>query len=194
MGKKHMNLEWTDKGIEFYDQGKFDEALKCFEKAIEIDPHNAGTWRNKGHVLVGLEKYDEAAEAFDEAIKLNPENANIWYDKALALETQGKRDEAILAYGKALELNPAMPKPAALMDVSRFKSVSEWFEAARAEGLRFPLAMPQGLGAGMNELKLSFPETFNLFVQKRIIVPIGNSYIYVLREHEALNTEIGQKN
>ena len=95
---------------------------------------------------------------------------------------QRKRNEAIPAYSKALEINPGMPKPAALMDISRFNSVSEWFNSARAEGLTFPLSMPHDLEMGMKELKLSFPEIFNLFLRKGIIVPIGSSYIYILKE------------
>lgn len=175
-----MNLE-IDKGIKFYEQGKYDEALKCFEKAIDLNPYHADAWCNRGFALVELKKYDEAAEAFDKAIELAPKNADLYYNKGLALETQGKRDDAILAYRKAIELNPAMPKPAALMDISRFNSVSEWFKAARAEGLTFPLAMPQGLEVAMKKLKLPFPETFDLFVQKGIIIPAGNSYIYFLK-------------
>ena len=179
-----MSQEWIDKGIELYKQGKFEEAVKAFDKAIEIDPQNAGAWRNKGLALVELEKYDEAVEAFDKAIGLNPENANLWYHKGLALEMQRKRNEAIPAYSKALEINPGMPKPAALMDISRFNSVSEWFNSARAEGLTFPLSMPHGLEMGMKELKLSFPETFNLFVQRGIIVPLGSTFIYVMKSND----------
>lgn len=145
-----MNREWIDKGIKFYEQGKSEEAVKAFDRAIEI----------------------------------NPQQADAWMIKGIALEDLGKRDEAILAYRKAIEINPAMPKPAALMDISGFNSVSEWFKAVKAEGLTFPLAMPHGLEMAMKELKLSFPETFNLLAQRGIILPLGYTFIYVMKSND----------
>ena len=73
------------------------------------------------------------------------------------------------------------------MDVSGFESVSEWFAAARAAGLIFPLSMPHGLEVGMKELGLSFPETFDLFVKIGVIITAGNSFIYNLKGHKAFS-------
>jgi len=33
--------EWNDKGLSLYEQGKYDEAIAAFDKAIEIDPKHA---------------------------------------------------------------------------------------------------------------------------------------------------------
>ena len=40
---------WLIKGRALTKLGKFDEALKAFEKAIEIDPKYALAWNNKGN-------------------------------------------------------------------------------------------------------------------------------------------------
>ena len=30
--------EWNNEGIAFFENGQYKEALKCYDKALEIDP------------------------------------------------------------------------------------------------------------------------------------------------------------
>ena len=64
---------------------KSDEAIKPFDKAIEINPQDSKAWNNKGLDLRKLGKYDEAIKAYDKAIENNPQNSMAWYKKRLAL-------------------------------------------------------------------------------------------------------------
>ena len=59
-------------GFALSQQGKYDEALRTFDKAIEIDPQNADAWYLKGMVLDDMGKHDEATQAYDEAIRIDP--------------------------------------------------------------------------------------------------------------------------
>ena len=52
--------EWFDKGVNLSNQSKYDEAMKAFDKAIELNPQYAEAWVGKGFLLYGLRKYDEA--------------------------------------------------------------------------------------------------------------------------------------
>jgi Flp pilus assembly protein TadD len=45
-------------------QGKYDEAIKAFDKAIEINPQDAGPWFDKGVTLQKLGHNTEADAAF----------------------------------------------------------------------------------------------------------------------------------
>jgi len=86
--------------------GNADDALKAFDKAIELNPQNSTTWKDKGVALSILKKYDEAIKALDKAIEINPHDLYAWGNKWLALGQLGKSDEAMKAYDKALEIDP----------------------------------------------------------------------------------------
>ena len=38
---------WIEKGARFGNGGLFEEALRCFNKALELDPKDADAWYNK---------------------------------------------------------------------------------------------------------------------------------------------------
>ena len=126
---------WSDKGSAFQDLGKYDEALKAYDKAIEIDPHYAEAWNNKGTALCSQGKHDEAIQAFDKAIELNPQFAASWSNKSAALYGQGKYGEALKACDKAIEINPQYAsswtkKGAALYGQGKFDEALKAYDKA----------------------------------------------------------------
>ena len=40
--------KWNSKGLTFHDNGEFEKAIECFEKAIEIDLNYDSAWYNMG--------------------------------------------------------------------------------------------------------------------------------------------------
>ncbi|UXM84179.1 protein kinase domain-containing protein [Methanococcus aeolicus] len=97
---------WYNKGNEYYELGKYNEAIKCYDKALQLNPNYAEVWNNKGAALDDLGKYKEAIKCYDKALQLNPNNANARNNKGLALGDLGKYNEAIKCYDKALEIDP----------------------------------------------------------------------------------------
>jgi tetratricopeptide (TPR) repeat protein len=47
---------WLKKGNTFYDQAKYEDAISCYDKVIEIYPKNKWGWINKGTALAELTK------------------------------------------------------------------------------------------------------------------------------------------
>jgi len=89
------------------DQGKLDEAIGVFRKAIEIDPKSAEAQDNLGAALRNdLRDYEKAAECFRKAIELNPRNAKYWVHLSYVLQDQRKLDESNAACRKAIEIDP----------------------------------------------------------------------------------------
>jgi tetratricopeptide (TPR) repeat protein len=104
--KELLLKEHIIKGNEYYYKKEYNNAIQCFDKAVEIDPNNAYAWYNKGAVLGDLLKHNEAIQCFDKAVEIGPNNAYAWSYKGVTLYKLGKRDESIQCYDKALEINP----------------------------------------------------------------------------------------
>ena len=98
--------EWNTKGLDFFNQGKNEEAIECYDKALDIEPEHVNTWHNKGVLLKKLRKNTEAIECYDKVLEINPEALNTWYNMGIILKEMGKNEEAMKCYDKALEINP----------------------------------------------------------------------------------------
>jgi tetratricopeptide (TPR) repeat protein len=71
MAQEYTADYWLQKGDEFYINNSYGLALRCYEKAIEINPLNADAWHNKGDVLNELNRTTEADAAFSKATELS---------------------------------------------------------------------------------------------------------------------------
>ena len=60
------------KGNEHIYKKEYSEAIRRYDKAIEIDPNNASEWTNKGAALAKIGKHNGAIEYFDKAFFVNP--------------------------------------------------------------------------------------------------------------------------
>ena len=96
-------------GLWYLKSREYHEAVKCFDKAIEIEKiieKKPIYLCNKGLALCRLEKNNEAIECYGKAIEINPNLADAWKDVGLALRDSGRYKEAVKCYGKAIEINP----------------------------------------------------------------------------------------
>jgi len=94
-------------GLDFYNQGKYIEAINAYDEAIKLDPNSTQTWQawnGKGDALYGQGKYDEAILAYDRAIQLWPDNGIPWAYKGDALKALGRNNESDMAYARAKDL------------------------------------------------------------------------------------------
>ncbi|MEZ4870905.1 MAG: tetratricopeptide repeat protein [Bdellovibrionales bacterium] len=58
-------------GTIFYDQGKFNKAIRSFKRALEIDPTFTDASVGLSIILNDLGKYDEGQKVFEEAKKFS---------------------------------------------------------------------------------------------------------------------------
>ena len=84
----------------------YEEALKAYDKAIELNPKDADVWLGKAVALLELGRYEEALKALDKLIELNPKDAAVWVVKGIILLEMDKYRKALEAFDKAIELNP----------------------------------------------------------------------------------------
>jgi Tfp pilus assembly protein PilF len=102
--------DWNNKGLALALQGRDDEAISAFDKAIELNPQNstlAEAYLFEGVALYDQSKYDGAIWDFKKAIELNPQLAEAYHFKGKAIGIlDGRKDVSDLDFTKTLELDP----------------------------------------------------------------------------------------
>jgi tetratricopeptide (TPR) repeat protein len=101
-------IKLAGKGMSYAFIKKYDEALECSNKALELNQgqYNFSAFTNKAVALNGLKKYDEALECSNKALEIDPNSAWAFTNKAWALNGLKRHDEALECSNKALELDP----------------------------------------------------------------------------------------
>jgi len=96
------------RGIELADRGWLDEAVKEFEKAIQLDPGSAHAHDNLATVFAEQQRWREALAEYLAALRLEPESATAHYNLANFLASHGA-EVAVAEYREALALEPSYP-------------------------------------------------------------------------------------
>jgi tetratricopeptide (TPR) repeat protein len=94
------------RGVNLFLKDKYKEAIKDFDKAIELKSDHADALSYKGVALCKLGDFEEAIKAYDKAIDLKRFRAGLQFNKGVALGKLGDFEEAIKVYDKAIELKP----------------------------------------------------------------------------------------
>jgi len=106
---KNQSTIWSGIGKSLSTASRYEEAIKAYDKAIELNSKDVSSWPNwsgKAYALYALGRYNESINAFDIALEMMPEFPDIWDWKGNALFQIGRYEEAIKAYDKAIALNP----------------------------------------------------------------------------------------
>jgi len=105
--------ELTRKGKDMCTEGKFEESLKYFDEALEIDPKNLEALMNKANSLRVLGRYDEAIIYSDKMLEIDStyvigilEKTSVLYDAGTFGQNKTKLEEALLLLDKAMQLEP----------------------------------------------------------------------------------------
>ena len=97
---------WKDTGDSLFDKKKYDKAIMCYKKAIELKPNYADAYNNMGNAYTNKGNNDRAIECYEKAIDLNLDDAKVYYNMGIAYMNKGNYDKAIEYYEKAIDLNP----------------------------------------------------------------------------------------
>ena len=93
---------------------KYEEALACAEKALELKPDHVTASQYRGLALNKLRR-PGAIESLRQAVLLRPELVELHLSLADALEAARRRPEAVAEYQRAQEVAPDDPRPAAAL-------------------------------------------------------------------------------
>ena len=87
-------------------QGRLDEAVAQFCRAVTIKPDYAELYYNLGTALASQRRTDEAIVQFRRALSIKSDYAEAHNNLGNALATQGQLDEAMEHYRQALKIKP----------------------------------------------------------------------------------------
>lgn len=98
-----MYINW---GRALWQLRDYENALRCFAAAIDLNPQDANAFLNAGDALYQLGAYAEAADAYSAGIERDPYNAQAWFTLGNCYFRMGVYDAAKIAYEQALSLDP----------------------------------------------------------------------------------------
>ena len=82
------------------------KAIDYFQKAMQVDPNNAGLHNNLGSVYAEMGKVEDAKGEFQKAADINPAGASgYYYNLGVVMVNQGKMDDAAVALKKSTDLD-----------------------------------------------------------------------------------------
>jgi HEAT repeat protein len=127
MEDAHRTRELNDKGLMLLGDGNFDEALRCFDEAIEIGGDMEITsWLNKGRVFKEQGKPDSSIECFDRALEVERKKNQESKEKEEKICEAMEINDPVFELCKELEtLNEFDPARIEIIEaIGHFKSAS----------------------------------------------------------------------
>lgn len=94
---------YVNLGFQYTNQGKYREAIKYFDKALELQKDEPLTLNNRGSAKYFLKDYAGALEDINKSISIYPENSYAYRNRALVFIAQGKTDKACADIESSLE-------------------------------------------------------------------------------------------
>lgn len=103
---KQHHVYYNSLGSVLKAQGKMDDAIEAYTKALSLNPRDAVIHHNLGNVLHEKGNIPEAIEAYTKALSFNPNYFDAYYHLGIALYENHQISDAIEAFYKAVPLSP----------------------------------------------------------------------------------------
>jgi tetratricopeptide (TPR) repeat protein len=93
-------------GLTYYDQGRWQEAIKAFERATLAEPDYELAYFALGITYSRLEFWEKALASFAKAVALNPYHAESYLGLGVAYTVLGRNNDALEVCRKAVQIKP----------------------------------------------------------------------------------------
>ncbi len=133
---KNVFERYSQQGNELFLEGRYEDAIEFYNKAIQSNSEDYKSWCAKGVVLTKLRRFDEAIAAFNQAIIVNSDYADAWYEKARCYAVLGNIESAVENLKMAIKISPDKREMA--KNTSDFEAIqdNEWFQELMAESAK----------------------------------------------------------
>jgi tetratricopeptide (TPR) repeat protein len=143
-------------GADLTKQGKLDEAVAEFRRAVELDPGYAMAQLNLAYTYDRLGRADEAIAAYKKATELDPGNGTAWNNLGVLYSKKDLNDEAIQAFEKGLKADPTNATLRTnLENAKKSQGILQEREDQVADAKKKAAARPKDPDAAYNVARLS---------------------------------------
>lgn len=149
--------DWVKDGVVKFERGQYVEAIRCFERAITIEPTHAKAWYNKGYALSKMERDEDAVKCFEKALSLDSKHYKAWNYRGEAQQNLGLYEEAIESFNQALSLN----------------STTSWIWSNKGLAFTYLGDNKEALRCYDNALKLDGKDTQTLYYRSNALFHMG---------------------
>jgi len=98
--------QYKTEGNQHLADKKYEQAVECYRKAIELNPNNAIYFANRAAANSHMGKHQLAIDDCKQSLKLNPQYSKAYGRLGLAYFSLGMYKEAVEQYSKGVELEP----------------------------------------------------------------------------------------
>lgn len=140
------------------DHGRFQEALRDYNKSLELKPDQAGTLNSRAKLFFSSSNNQDtillALRDYNRALELEPDNAEVLINRGATLGRLGRMNEALESMNKGIEINPQQLSgysnrsvlysqigkyPEALKDIETYLTLNPydpdfWYESGSLKG------------------------------------------------------------
>ena len=94
------------RGLIYYDQGRWQAAIKAFERAARAEPNYELAYFALGITYSRLEFWEKALASFAKAVTLSPDHAESYLGLGVAYTVLGRNTDALEVCRKAVQIKP----------------------------------------------------------------------------------------
>lgn len=98
--------DWNRMGIAYQQMFNNNEAMRCFQASLKLNPRNGSVLNNIGTIYVSFKDYRSADRYYRKALKLEPQSAPILKNYGTELMLRRKYKEGGQMYAKAATIDP----------------------------------------------------------------------------------------
>ncbi|MBI5725731.1 MAG: tetratricopeptide repeat protein [Planctomycetes bacterium] len=118
-----------------FEMGNMDEAMRCYGRALTVEPENFQALFNMGVLLQTQEQLPQAAEYYSKAVSIVPQSPQGQCNLGCVMARIGRLDEAAAAYAAFAAISPGDPMAhgslaGALFQLKKYEQAAEAFQKA----------------------------------------------------------------
>ena len=98
--------DYTTRAVQLVKEGKVNEAMEAFSKAVELAPNDPMYRRNRSSMYAHLKQWDKAVADYDEILKAQDNDVVTRFNRGYAYFQLGKLDDAEKDFDAVIQAKP----------------------------------------------------------------------------------------